>query len=102
MTRGTLKSPASSVGVGRVGQRLVAVERRPHLVGAIGGVPRDDVRGRRHAGRVDLLHLFGVGEDVAELAREELDLRSRRARGCASAAIALDLLARESGGHGKC
>ena len=35
----------------------------------------DDAGGRRHAGRVDLLHLLGVAEDVAELAGEQLDLR---------------------------
>ena len=35
MTRGTLKKPGVERGVGRGGERLVAVERRPHLVGAI-------------------------------------------------------------------
>ena len=44
------------------------------VVGPVGLVPRDHTGGGRDAGRVDVLDLVGVFEDVAELAREELDL----------------------------
>ena len=65
----------------------------------------DDAGGRRHAGRVDLLHLVGVVEDVAELAREQvdlvlveleirergdrLDIRTSESRGMANASISI-------------
>ena len=45
-----------------------------------------DVRGGRHAGRVDGLELLGVVEDVGELPREELFLVAVSSR-CASAAM---------------
>ena len=74
MTRGTRNRRPSRIRVGRIGQRLGPVERRPHLVGAVDLVASDDARGGRHAGRVDLLHLVGVVEDIAELPREQIEL----------------------------
>src|SRR5207247_6981698 len=41
----------------------------------LGFVARDDVRGRGHSGRIDLPHLIGVGEKVAELLCKEIQLR---------------------------
>ena len=73
MTRGTWNRPAWRAGVRRVGQRVGAVERRADDVVTVGGVRRHDAGRGRDAGRVDALHLLGVGEDVRQLAGEEVD-----------------------------
>ena len=73
ITRGTLKRPASSAASGAlasssdrdsVGRRhVVAIDRTiQHL------------RGRRDAGRVERANLFDVGQDVAELPGEQVEL----------------------------
>ena len=85
MTRGTLKNPAPSAGVGALASASSRAKRWPHLVGAIGGHSREHAGRRRNAARVDLLHLVGVGEDIAELLSRtsrsrfvvELELRER-------------------------
>jgi len=61
----------------------------------------ENARSRRDAGRVDPLHVLGGGQDVAELAREEIQLRAvelemRQRRDCG------DLFARESRSHSEC
>ena len=61
ITRGTLKRPASGVGVGCCRERLVARQRRAGRV--VRAHRRRQCRGMRRrldAGRVDPLHLFGV------------------------------------------
>ena len=75
MTRGTLKKPASSAGV-RARSRAPSSRSSDGRTssGRSAAWRVDDAGGRRDAGRVDLLHLVGVREDVAELAREQLDL----------------------------
>ena len=101
MTRGTLKNPASSAASGalasassrssdgRTSSGRSAAWRVSTL--AVGGTPVG----------VDLLHLVGVGEDVAELAREQVDLGrvelEVRERGDLR-----DLFAGENRRHGKC
>src|SRR5947209_17810331 len=57
-------------GVGRVRQRLVAVERWAHLVRPVDRVSRHYAGRGRDARGVNLLHFVSVREDVAELARE--------------------------------
>ena len=102
MTRGTLKKPGVERRVRRVGERLVAVERRPHLVGPIGRVPR---RATLAVGGTPVVSIcwtdLGVREDVAELAREQIDFRrvelEMRQRGDGR-----DLVSGESRGHAKC
>ncbi len=74
MTRGTLNNPAPGRRIGRIRQRGLRAERWPDLVRAIGGIPREHAGGWRNAARVHLLHFVGVREDIAELAREQLNL----------------------------
>src|SRR5439155_22180829 len=61
--------------VRRVGQDVAAIETRRLFIIPLGFVARDDVRGRGHSGRIDLPHLIGVGEKVAELLCKEIQLR---------------------------
>ena len=101
MTRGTLKKPASSAASGALASASSRSSDGQDLVGAIGGVPGDDRCGRRDAGGVDLLHLLGVGEDVAELPGEQINFRGVelevRERGDGR-----DLVPCESRRHAKC
>ena len=60
-----------------------------------------DVGGRRHASGVDLLDFLRVREDVAELPREQIELR-RGEREVCQGRDGFHLRSRESGGHGKC
>src|SRR5437763_4333786 len=62
-------------GIGRGRERGLAIETVALDVIAIGGMARHDARGRRDASRVDLTDFFGVREDVAELAGEQVQLR---------------------------
>ena len=59
------------VGGGR--QHLIAIERRPHLVGAIRFLTSQDVRGGLDVCRVDRQHPGGVFEKLPELAGEQID-----------------------------
>src|SRR2546428_2634609 len=68
------EEPGVERRVRRVGQRLVAIETRAYLVGPIRGMARDNAGRRRDAGCVDLLNLVRVREDVAQLAREQVEL----------------------------
>ena len=103
MTRGTLNRPASRLRIRRVGQRLLTIQAtraqrrrgRPRSrvrTLAVGGTP----------GGVDALHLVGVFENVAELARVELDFVVSSRRRCASAAIASIARGKIVAGIGKC
>ena len=76
------------------------IERRDDLVRPVGAVTSDDVRRRGDAGRVDLLDLIGVGEDVAELPCKELHFR-RIELEVGEGDNCFDLGTAELSGHGK-
>ncbi len=102
MTRGTLKRPASRAASGALASAASrSSDGRDARRRRSASCPPIDVRGRRHAGRVDLLHGVGVREDVAELTRKEFGFRGIelqvRERG-----DGVDLRPRESGGHARC
>jgi len=61
----------------------------------------DDARGRRHAAGVHPLDLFGVRQNLAELAGVEIELRvvQIEARECGDG---FDVLSGEPGGHDRC
>ena len=89
ITRGTRKSPASPVGVGRVGDGLLRRERRPRLVGAL-RVHERPARGRWLARPVGVhgLQLLSEMQDVGELPGEQrllvvAQVRDARAPRCA-------------------
>ena len=88
-------------GVGGGSKRVIAIERAANLIRPIGRMAGKHGGSRRDAGGVDLLHDFGVREDVAELAREEINLRrvelEVRQRGNGR-----DLVSRKSRRHAKC
>ena len=75
-TRGTFDETARAVGVRRLGEDEVAVERRLLLVGSEWRQCRrdGDVRRRRHPGGIDLLELLRVRQNAGELLRKARDL----------------------------
>ena len=62
------------LGRRRGGEHLVAVERRPHLVGAQHVLERQRVRGGRDVVERQRLDVGGVTEDARELRGQVLDL----------------------------
>src|SRR5204863_9184882 len=56
------------------GNRSVSRQRWARLVVTLRPLAAVDVIGRRHAARVDRLHLLGVMQDIGELPGEELFL----------------------------
>jgi hypothetical protein len=68
MTRGTRKQSGVGRPVRRIGPEMSSVESDATASSAR-SCPSALIHlcGRRHARRIDLLHLFGVGEDVGEL-----------------------------------
>ena len=101
MTRGTLNRPASRLASGALASAAVRSSDGTHRVGTVGFMPRDDARRRRNAGRVDVLDLVGVFENLAELARVQLDffLVEPQVR---ERSDGFDLRSGERRGHGKC
>jgi len=62
------------VRIRRAGQRLFALQRRPHFIVSQRCRQSQRVRGRWHRGGVDVLKLFGIAENAGELAGEQLEL----------------------------
>src|SRR5579872_5168380 len=93
-----LEQPGLGSGIGRAGEDHVAIEAGALHVVAVCRMAGHHACRRQDAGRVDPLDLFRVSEDVAELAREQIDLvfgeleMGQRRDGA-------DLVARETGGH---
>ena len=78
-----------------------AVERGDHAVLAVAFVPGHDAGRGRDAGGVDRLELVGVGQDVAELAGEEVDLIVGELE-MGQRGDFFNLRASELSGHGEC
>jgi hypothetical protein len=64
-------------------------------------VARESAGRRRHARGIHLSDFIGIGEDIAELSRKELDL-GRIELEIRESRNGNDLLGRESAGHAKC
>ena len=95
--RGTRNRPSSAAGA--IGEHLVAVEARPHVVGTEHVDERERVGGRRHAVGVERRDLGRVLEDHAELPVNSLDLVVGE-RETGELRDVLDVGARESSGIG--
>src|SRR3989304_3800441 len=89
----------TAIRVRRVGERLLARERRPHLIFAEDVLNRDHVGRRLHARRIQTVERLDVGQDRRELAREEglLLLADRQPR---QLRYVFDLFARDL--HDRC
>ena len=101
MTLGTLNRPASGALSGAFASAAARSSDGVHDVRAIGRVTRPDACGRRHAGRVDALHLVRVVEDVAELTREQIELGFLQLE-VGQSGDGFHVGSSESSGHGKC